>query len=219
MKQVTKTYNVFSYGELNKEAQKKAMGKACEWLSEERCDHLKDDLLEEMDYKYNIIPDNLFYSLSYCQGDGLCFTLKNIFSYTRLKDFLDNTGRLTDLNAFEKAIISELDETKQYLILEYLNSDYNISIHKISWNYEHSYTCDFSWDYYKNNNTIKEKAVNDMVKELCSSVGLFRKIYDEICRNMENLGYKIAYPEEDEVVEYINFQEFEYLEDGTLFND
>lgn len=219
MKQVTKTYNVFSYEELNKEAQKKAVEKAYTWLSEERCDHLKDDILEEMNYLYNIVPDNLFYSLSYSQGDGLCFTLKNIFSYTKLKDFLNSTGKLTDLNAFEKAIISELDETQQYLVLEYLNSNYNISIRKISWNYEHSHTCDFTWDYYENNNTIKEKAVNDVIKELCSSIGLFRKIYDEICRNMENLGYEIAYPEEDEVVEYINLQEFEYLEDGTLFNE
>lgn len=214
MKQVTKAYNVFNYEELNKEAQKKAMEEAYEWLAEEKCEYLKDDLLDEMDFKYNIIPDELFYSLSYCQGDGLCFTLKNIFSYTRLKDNL-----LTDLNVFEKAVISGLDKQKRDLILEYLNCDYNISIRKISWNYEHSHTCDFEWERYEDDDSAKEKAINDTIEEICSHTGLLRDVYDKVCSYLEELGYKITYPDEDEVIEYINDQGFEYLEDGTLFND
>lgn len=219
MRKVTKIYTVYDFKELDKKAQKNAIEEAYEWLSQERCDHLKDDLLEEMEYNYGIIPDDLFYSLSYSQGDGLCFTLKNILSYTRLKNFLYDTGSLDSLNPFEKAVVSDLDKEKQNLLLEYLNYDYNISIKKTSWMYEHSHTCDFEWEYYRDDDAAKEDVINSVVEEICSHAGLFRGVYDDVCDKLEKLGYEIGYPEEEEVVEYINDQDFEYLEDGTLFTE
>lgn len=217
MKEITKVYTVYTYNELNKEAKKKALNETYEILAQEGADSLEDNILGEMEYKYNIVPDELFYSLTYSQGDGLCFTLKNIFSYTKLRDFLYGAGSLDCLNIFEKAIISELDEEKQKLIIEYLNYDYNISIKKISWNYEHSHTCGFEWEHYRDDNSAKEDKVNEIIEGLCSRTGLLRKVYDEACDYLERLGYEIGYPSEEDTEEFIKVKEYVFLEDGSIF--
>ena len=218
MKEITKTYVVYNYDELNKEGKKKALEEACRILTEIRDEHLEEDLFEEAYNKYNLNPDFLFYSLSYSQGDGLCFILKNVLSYTRLKDSLYGTGSLDRLNVFEKAI-SELDKERQGVVLEYLNSDYNISIKKISWHYEHCRTCDFEWEYYKNDNASKEDQVNKVIEELCSHTGLLRKVYDEACDHLEKLGYEIGYPSEEDTEEFIEENEYVFLEDGSIFSE
>ena len=215
MKEITKIYSVYNYNELSKEAKKKALNEAYEVLAQERVEGLQENILEEMEYKYNIVPDELFYSLSYSQGDGLCFILKNILSYSRLRDFLCGTG---SLNCFEKAI-SELDKERRGVVLEYLNSDYNISIKKISWHYEHCHTCDFEWEYYKNDNVSKEDQVNKVIEELCSRTGLLRKVYDETCDHLEKLGYEIGYPSEEDTEEFIEENEYVFLEDGSIFSE
>lgn len=218
MKKITKIYSVYNYNELSKEAKKKALNEAYEILAQESVECLQDTLLEEMEHKYIIVPDELFYSLSYSQGDGLCFILKNILSYSRLRDFLCGTGSLNCLNVFEKAI-SELDKERQGAVLEYLNSDYNISIKKISWHYEHCHTCDFEWEYYKNDNASKEDQVNKVIEELCSHTGLLRKVYDEACNCLEKLGYEIGYPSEEDTEEFIKANEYVFLEDGSIFSE
>lgn len=217
MRQITKIYNVYNYVELNKEAQEKARREAYDFLTEIKCDFLKEDLEDRLKANYKIIPDELYYSLSYCQGDGLCFTLKNIFSYTTLKDAITENSD-EGLNAFEKAVF-ELDPSKRDLIIEYLNADYNVSIQKTSWSYQHSNTCSFEWEFYSNDDHLKEKEVNDAVDELCARTGILRDLYDRICYDLEETGYEIAYPNEEEVLEYIEDQGFEFLEGGSIFTE
>lgn len=71
-----RTYNVYRFKELSKEAKANAIAKWYEkedypFLSEDLQESLKG-LLEQNKIKYN--DDlKLFYSLGYCQGDGLCF--------------------------------------------------------------------------------------------------------------------------------------------------
>lgn len=71
-----KYYNVYRFKELSKEAKEKAIEK---WYEHEDYHFLAEDLkesckalLEQYKVKYEALE--LLYSLSYCQGDGLCFT-------------------------------------------------------------------------------------------------------------------------------------------------
>ncbi len=70
--------NLYKFSELSEEGKKKAIE---EWYKNEDYPLLEDDLtescfclLQEKDVKYENIK--LLYSLSNCQGDGLCFTGK-----------------------------------------------------------------------------------------------------------------------------------------------
>lgn len=215
MRQITKIYNIYNYSELSKEAQEKARKEVYDLLAEIKCDFLQEDLEDCLKANYGIVPDELYYSLSYCQGDGLCFTLKNILSYGALKEAIAKNNS-EGLNAFEKTVF-ELDLPKRDLILEYLNADYNVSIQKTSWSYQHSNTCSFEWEFYSNDNRLKEKEVNEAVDELCARKGILRELYDKICYDLEETGYEIAYPDEEGVLEYIEDQGFEFLEDGSIF--
>lgn len=217
MRKITKIFNIYNYNELNKEAQEKARREAYDLLTEIKCDFLQEDLEDRLKANYNIIPDELYYSLSYCQGDGLCFTLRNILSYSTLKEAIVKDSD-ESLNAFEKTVF-ELDIPKRDLILEYLNADYNINIRKTSWSYQHSNTCSFEWEFYSNDDHLKEKEINEIVDELCSRTGILRDLYDKICYDLEETGYEIAYPDEEEVLGYIEDQGFEFLEDGSIFTE
>jgi hypothetical protein len=68
--------NIYQFSELSDEAKQKAIDKWYEFedypFLEEELTQLVTEKLEEAGVKHNSI--NLLYSLSYCQGDGLCFT-------------------------------------------------------------------------------------------------------------------------------------------------
>jgi len=72
----TKTINLYEFSELSKEAKEHAINK---WYENEDYSYLEDvlteslkSLLKENGCEYNAIQ--VLYSLSYSQGDGLCFT-------------------------------------------------------------------------------------------------------------------------------------------------
>lgn len=72
----TKTINLYSLDELSKEAQEKAHQEWIEnddmpFLSEDMTEYLKE-LLKENNLTYDEVP-KVYYSLSYCQGDGAMF--------------------------------------------------------------------------------------------------------------------------------------------------
>jgi len=76
MKTITKQYKVYKFEELNQEAKDRAIKDFYDiedysFLSDDLTESLKA-LLEQKKVKYENI--RLLYSLSYCQGDGLCFT-------------------------------------------------------------------------------------------------------------------------------------------------
>ena len=70
----TRTYNVYKFNELTKEAKENAINK---WYEDEEYPFLEEDLRQELE---NIDTLKLFsdvklqYSLSCCQGDGLSFS-------------------------------------------------------------------------------------------------------------------------------------------------
>lgn len=75
MKTITKEYNLYTFDELDQEAKDKARNKFNEhndypFLAE----NLREEIENELETQgYKIEDIKLYYSLSYCQGDGLMF--------------------------------------------------------------------------------------------------------------------------------------------------
>lgn len=211
MRIVTKEVKIFKLEELGRAEQEKAIFLIRENLVNAMYENLEEALLEKLNTVYGLDPDAVYYSLGYCQGGGVCFVIKNILNWTNLK-------AEGNKNAFELAV-ENLEKNEKENVLEYVNADYNIGIEKSWWNYQHSHTCNFVWEKYKNDDIGKEVAVNSTVEKLCSEGGAFYELYHRICSELEDYGYKLLdYPYE-EVENYIQEADVEFLENGSIFRD
>ena len=219
MKEITKTYIVYNYEELSKEAQEKVKEKAREELVENRCDNLPYDLLDYLENAWNLVlaKDELFYSLSYSQGDGACFIMDSLLDERLLKDYFEGEVGIKDLNPFEELVAKELSFEDQKSLMEYLESGHIISVKKTYWQYEHSKTCDFQWETYVNDDEIAEEKINQTVDRLFNANGVFRERYEEICNAIETAGYEIIDPADFEIEDYIEESDCVFLEDGSIF--
>ena len=77
MKTITKTFDIYEFDELPQDIKEQLIKKECEFLTESYCDYyLKEDMEEEAKelikkaFGNKAVFQGVYYSLSYCQGDG-----------------------------------------------------------------------------------------------------------------------------------------------------
>lgn len=185
----TKTYQVYSFNELSKEAKEYAIQK---WYENEDYPMLKEDLLEELSQldTLKIFNDvKLSYSLSCCQGDGLSFSA-NISLENWLKGKKLSNKNIDNINeAIYKFISTGNKGFYSYATPEQIQYDVNddILFEKV------------------------EKQVEDIKNEIAS-------YYMNICKELEKYGYSIIeYRMNDqEFQEFCESNEYEFLENGKI---
>ena len=205
-------YNIDELKTINNKAYEKVLNNTREYLIDSNFNYADYDVIGILKDKYNlsIEKNNIFYSISYCQGDGFCFIDNNILSYTRLKNKSD------DVNAFEKWIINNLKDDEMQLLLNYLNCNYNLSIIKTSHYYSHAYTCIIDYEiFYSSDDDSYLDAMNDFIYKL--SKKLFNDVYVGICSDIENYLYGYYDIAEDDVIQFINDNDYYYNIDGVLY--
>ena len=214
MKTITKIFNIYNFDELSEKAKEKVVNASREYLYTEHCNNV-DDVIYDCLYNYGVGDAEYNYSLSYSQGDGVCFYNINLFSYTRLtsKDYN------TKLNKFELEALTLLNKKEYKMFLQYLNEGYNIKIVKNNSNYCHSHTCALEEEYYYSDDAEEEKAINNLIYDLKKKM---EKIYHNMCYEIERLAYNyIEYISDDEITENINYLESDcglmFLEDGSYY--
>lgn len=212
MKTITKIFNIYTFDELNEKAKEKVVNTVREHLYTEHCDNV-DDVIYECLYNYGVGEAEYNYSLSYSQGDGVCFYNMNLFSYSRLTSKVYNKI----LNKFEIEALTLLNEKEYKLLLQYLNEGYNIKIVKNSSNYCHSYTCSLEEEYYYSDDAEEEKEINNLIYDLKKKM---ESIYHNMCYEIERLAYNyIENISDDEIKEDINYLQNDcglmFLEDGA----
>lgn len=134
----------------------------------------------------------VYYSLSNCQGDGLCFT-----------------GSITWNKAIEilyiKESIAKLDKD---FIKSCEDCIYSINFYKLDRMYNHCNTVtvefeDSSWMYAEDFTKLKD---------------IFLTWYKALCGKFEHQGYKWFYEiSEEDVVEYCNNNDIEFTANGDVF--
>lgn len=95
----TKTINLYSFNELSKEAQEKARA---EWASKNDYPFLNEwmtERLKDLLAEHKIKSDDMkvYYSLSYCQGDGAMFTGE--FIWKKYTIFITHSGHYHHSNS------------------------------------------------------------------------------------------------------------------------
>lgn len=215
-KKIIKEYEVYTYEELDASAKQYAKDAITMIIQENRCESLFGDLVEYAERKYGLYldEDTLNYSLTYSQGDGVSFTSGSLVDYKNVYDY--EYGTLNDLNEFERRVVEKLTKEELDLLLEYLSSGYNvISSIRLSHQYTHLHTCDIDADYYINEeDSIKEQEINTFIRNLCET--LIWPTYEEICLDLEKVGYDLLDVTDDDVSGYVNDFEVVFFENGKI---
>lgn len=209
------TVDLYTIDEL-KNVNEKAYNKVLDDAREDIIDCLFNfdaslDCKETLKEKYNLIIDekNIYYSISYCQGDGVCFTDRNILSYYNIKN-------KSNLNAFEKWIIDNLNDNDLNMLLEYLNCNYNLNIIKKDHRYCHCDTCIIDYEYfYSSDDPNYVDDMNDFIDKLCDE--LFNNVYVNMCADLEQLLYSFYDVDDDEIIDHCNANEYYYTISGELY--
>ena len=77
MKTITKTFNIYDFDELSKEIQEKLIKKEEKGIRENEVDEFLEEEMEQLaiqlleeNFEEKAVFQDVYYSLSYCQGDG-----------------------------------------------------------------------------------------------------------------------------------------------------
>lgn len=197
MRTITKEVKIYDYSELDERAREKVKNDYMENLdssifTEQVIEDLKEKGLE------NLRP---LYSLSYCQDDGLCI-------YGSI-DFKEITGELKNIfyQDFKLSDYKVLKDLKKYSQISFNHS--GRYYHKYSVNIDIYIDGNLSPKSYENHRKVADKLIKNI-----------KEWYLNLCDEYEKQGYDFFYGiEGDELQEYCDAMGYEFLQDGTLFDE
>lgn len=197
MRTITQEVKIYSYLELSEKAKDKARN---DYINNLDSNIFTEQVIEDLREKglENLRP---LYSLSCCQGDGLCL-------YGTI-DFNEITGGLK--NVFYKNF-----ELSDYKVLKELKAYSKISFNHIG-RYYHKHSVDI--DIYIDGNLSPKNYENQskIADKLLKNV---KEWYLDLCDKYEKQGYDFFYGiSNDELLEYCDAMGYEFLENGTLFSE
>jgi hypothetical protein len=193
MKTLVREITAYQYAELSKDAQEKAKQN---YLAEDRLPNFfSDDLAEDLKERFGLCNLKTCYSLSYCQGDGLCLCGQiehpELFSNGKFK-------KIAFKGIHHRQIQSVYDE-----------------LHKIDFTYHSRY-------YYAETVSIESREYYPTDKQeaiIGKIVENVKAWYFEFCRDWEKRGYDYFYelPDSD-MQEICEEEEYFFTQDGQLID-
>jgi hypothetical protein len=208
---VTTEYKIYKYNELSDEAKENVK----EWYLESFHDADCFSEICENDL-YNLFGDtnlNIQYDLRYCQGDG--FNIYGEINAESIFNCLENHNGGTQLEQFENVLTDKEKRT----ILHYAEECGKI---ELPMNNHYAYSLadridivddwTFQLETYGAYRDINEEVLKKFER-------LVRDIFSVLCEYYEKIGYEWFYDEvsDEEVEEICEANEYEFLEDGSLY--
>lgn len=183
---------IFRYDELSQEAKEKAR----KWFRETGLNYEPQIITEEMENTLNDLGYEgveVFWRLSYCQGDGVAFY-----------------GKLTNPEKLLKRLLSEKDFRRWKRISDVIGID--IQINRIWSHYHHYNTMEVvvdSNDLYRDDYPYINLFLKNIEEKIQNDVRL-------VSKKLEKDGYKeLEYQESDEYIDMLLSEDwYEFLADG-----
>ena len=200
----TVDYKVFTFSELSEEAKEKVKERVLDDRSMFDTDIFTQDCIEHMRCKYGMDSLDVNYSLGYCQGDGLSFT-----GEVDIIDFLEYPSN--------KELLEKNFTPKELKRIAFLYNELgNIKIERYTHHYYHRYSVSFDYKSYLSDYLSGIKLLEDTSEKFRRFI---KSIFMEECSYLENQGYKFFYEiSMDEVEELCDCYDWEFLEDGEIFD-
>lgn len=208
MREIIKKFNVYQYSELSDEAKAKVRSWYIDYTlrSEELTFQIDQDLK-------NLFPNSelkVEWSLSYCQGDGV-----NVYGdlcFMDLVNMVQNHLCGDDYKAFENFFSPKEIKTAKFYS-EYCGDvklPYNLMGYAYCYVSQIDLEADFTYEmsHFRNINL-------DLLGKMETYV---KRVIRKYCLDCEETGYKYLYePDEEEIEESCEVNEWEFLEDGTFY--
>lgn len=197
MKQIVKTYEVYTYDELNEKGKERVK----EWFLDNQDTGLFTDIvIEDLKSLFPRSELDVQYSLGYCQGDGL-----NIYGYVNLIDVLE----------YKKDYFTEKE--KRTLKFYFCNYDCNIILDK---NKRYSYSiCDKADIAEPIMDELEKWRAKDINKPTINKLeSTVKRIFTELCNQYEKEGYSYFYEIDDETLSEI-CNGYYFTKEGYFFCD
>ena len=187
-----RSYEVYEYVELNDDAKQKAFEKVSEMIIDDRFEWLKADLEDELNYKWKIDDAEVFYSLSYSQGDGLHFITSDLLTTPVVEEVKKHLTE-ADASLFDMLLPDASCYTKHDNNFYEYASKYDV---RCEWCDEDEYDAD---------------AISRIEKAIES-------VYLSICNRLEKIGYDCYDVNDEDVIDYCLVCEIEFFKSGLIFN-
>ena len=192
MKKFLKEVEVYSYDELDGKAREKVKTFYFDIKVDCDAEYFKDYVREDLKEDWGVTDLDMYYSLSYSQGDGVC-----LYGYVSFADILANENLRNvvcneiDIEAHKGVLTEVLDGFK----LEHSGRYYHADMVDIE-------TCD---DPYRDEYT---KEIETIVNKLFNN---FKGWYHDRCREYEKTGYKIFYEySDDDVKDWVEVNDYAF---------
>lgn len=200
---MTKTYEVFNYNELSDDAKEKVRQW---WLEDQDAQFFKDDMvLENLNHEFGLTDLDCSFSLSSCQGDGLCLHGKIYFDDIRKNETLKEIA-FANLTEDDFENLKVIEESCSY-----------IDFHRINTRYAHANTVNIDIDYYVETEFEKSKPFNNILITKDKILKNIKKWYFEQCARFEKMGYEYFYEISDEdMAELCEANGYEFYENGKI---
>ncbi len=216
MKKIEKIINVYQFDELNEIAKRKALRNRIEIEQNEYCDlYLGEDMRVEAEklldkYFKGAILGDVYYSLSYCQGDGAIITFSMDIDTFNKNYHVFNDEEMRFL--LEKDIIEKIEVIPSGRYYHKYAFDIDICYNNAYWQYGYN---DVKDDY-----NISESDFNNMDEKLCKATSRDSAFHNDIVAmngELEEFGYQSIewYREDENILQDMN--DYEYLEDGSVY--
>ena len=209
MRTATVEYEVYKFSELSAEAKEKVK----QWYLDGQPEFIfTEDCKEDLKSLFGKNNLDVQYSLGYCQGDG--FNIYGEIDAESIFECLEEHRAGTQFAEFENMLTDKEKKT----ILNYANECGKI---ELPINNRYCYCiADYidiadNWEYdlevYSNYKNINKEALEKFES-------LVKGIFKKICAIYEKWGYEFFYEISDEDLEEVcEANEYEFLEDGTIF--
>lgn len=202
MKQIVKTYKIYTYNELNEEAKQKVK----EWYLSGQESFIFDNMIEDdLGYLFPHSSLQFQYSLAYCQGDGF-----NIYGNVDIRDVINykQDGENDYFTEKEKrTLLFYVNECDCEILLPENRSGYSYCVCD-----RNDILDDFT---YTLENCDIRNIKHDVIKKLQKAI---ETIFCNLCGRYEKDGYDFFYEiDEKTLEEYCNDNDWYFLESGELF--
>jgi len=198
----THTCTTYKIGELSEKAKKRAIEYARDHFWEFNCDALSDWFKQDLEDHYGYDNCKVWWSLSYCQGDGVCFEGHPDMEYIAKHD--EELAAM--LREFKTTLALQFPETEEEGWSVEIECNDRCHRTTVSVNcHDYYYDCK---EYQHLSGTIDEWRIK-LEKHLQARV-------KTICDEMEECGYSdIEYQQTDEALEeWLEANDYEFTESG-----
>lgn len=197
---ILEDYALYTFSELSEEAKEKVR----DWYIYDSCFREAEIFTEDCIYRLEeLFPNSdlkVAYSLNYCQGDGL-----TIYGNIHLPDLFEH---------IKEHFTEKEKKFMQHIFKEWCDN-YEIKLdHRCPFLSKSDFepNCDIEWEL----ENYWYRAIRYDVLEKFTKYGF--EYLSDLCGEFEECGYKFFYePTDEEIADDLDANDFEFLEDGTIF--